>query len=189
MRTPASDNPSSRREALAAMPGGRPSRLSAATVLSAAFLLALPARAQNVEFLVGTQRATQDVMFFKFFQRPSTTEGEPSKSDVLFFFRARAGLGYEAAAGAPQFGLTSALSWNPPALQGLAPVLVGQAFDRGLFAKAGLQYAHVTRNTTIFSWVVSALSRQPSIDVFVLGRYVHPLTELLGLFLQAEALV
>ncbi|MCA2978671.1 MAG: hypothetical protein INH41_07300 [Myxococcaceae bacterium] len=151
-------------------------------------LLAGPARAQNVEVFVGHQRATLDVMFFKFFELPARGGQEPSRSDVLFFFRARAGVGYQAADGAPQFGLTSALSWNPSLLKGFAPVLVGQVFNRGPVAKAGVQYARVSRQLTAFSWVVSELQRTPAVDVFALVRAVHPLSELLALFFQVEAL-
>ncbi len=151
-------------------------------------LLAGPVRAQNVELLVGHQRATQDVMFFTFFELPARGEGQPSRSDLLVFFRARAGVGYQAADSAPQFGLTSALSWNPAVLHGFAPVLVGQVFNKGPVAKAGIQYARVSRQLTVFSWVVSELKRTPSVDVFALGRWLHPLGELLALVFHVEAL-
>ncbi len=166
-------------------PGSTATKALAALVFGLV-MVASDASAQNVEFFVGHDRATEDVMFFKFFERPG--DSPQARSDVLFFFRARASAGYGDEDSPPLFGLTSAISWNPPALGGLAPVLVGQALSKGLFAKAGIQYARVTRQWTVFSWVVSSLEEGPSVDVFALGRYVHPLGEVLGLFIQAEAL-
>lgn len=51
-----------------------------------------------------------------------------------------------------------------------------------------MQYALARAQLTVFSWVVAELKLQPAVDVFVLARYVHPLGEFLGLFLQVEAL-
>jgi hypothetical protein len=168
-------------------PGSTATTNALAALVFGLVMVASDASAQNVEFFVGHERATEDVMFFKFFERPGDSP-QVSRSDLLFFFRARASAVYGDEDGTPQFGLTSAISWNPPALGGLAPVLVGQALSKGLFAKAGIQYARVTRQWTVFSWVVSSLQEGPSVDVFALGRYVHPLGEVLGLFVQAEAL-
>lgn len=151
-------------------------------------LLPSSAKGQSVEFLVGASRATQDVMFFKFVPQPTEQLEEETLSDVLFFFRARSSVGYEGSPQAPQFGLTAALSYNPAALRGFAPVLVGQTLSHKMVAKAGIQFARVRPRLTVFLWTVSELASLPSLDAFLLARYTHPLTTRLGLFLQAEAL-
>ena len=86
----------------------------------------------------------------------------------------------------PQFGFTEALSYNHPALKGLAPVLVGQVLNRGTYAKTGVQYARISGQITVFSWTVVGLSRQPDIDLFLLLRYTPKLSEKWRLFTQIE---
>jgi hypothetical protein len=161
--------------------------VAAAWTLAACALASPPAHAQSVELLAGNKKATQDVMFFRFFEGPAAATGKPTRSDVLFFFRARASTGYASPDTAPQFGLTSALSYNPAVLGGFAPVLVAQAFNRGVFPKAGVQYAHVTPHLVFFSWLTSELEARPTLDYFLLARYTHPLGDLLGLFAQVES--
>jgi hypothetical protein len=147
------------------------------------------ARAQALETFVGHARATEDVMFFTFFLKPAPPAEAPVRSDVLFFFRARASVDYAMTdtSNLPQFGLTSAVSYNPRAWRGFAPVFVVQILNRGVFAKAGVQFARTGRRATVFSWLVCEADRQPVVDVFILGRYVHPLKGAAGLFLQGES--
>jgi hypothetical protein len=173
------------RDPQARRPAGRVLPLVALLVLAGA----APARAQVLETFVGHERVTEDVMFFKFFMKPAPPGEAPAPSDVLFFFRARAAVDYAMAGTStlPQFGLTSAVSYNPQVLRGFAPVFVVQLFNRGAFAKAGVQYARTSRRTTVFSWVVCETDRRPVVDVFVLARYVHPLTGATGIVLQAES--
>ncbi|MDX2286846.1 MAG: hypothetical protein NW241_21960 [Bacteroidia bacterium] len=160
--------------------------------MSARFLLALllaaarPAAAQiPVEVLAGHQRTTVDIMFFRFFQN---REGQPS--EWLFFSRSRAAVEYRqtAAASPPQFGFTGAVSWNRASLKGVAPVAVAQILSRGVFAKAGLQYAHLGRRWTVFGWAVSELNARPVVDVFALVRCTPAFTARLGGFFQLESL-
>jgi hypothetical protein len=147
------------------------------------------ARAQALETFVGHARATEDVMFFTFFTKPAPTGESPVRSDVLFFFRARASVDHAmtATSNLPQFGLTSAVSYNPRAWRGFAPVVVAQILNRGTFAKAGVQFARTGRRATVFSWLVCEARRAPVVDVFILGRYVQPLNGATGLFLQGES--
>jgi hypothetical protein len=158
-------------------------------IVLVALLWAGQARAQALETFVGHARATEDVMFFAFFTKPAPQGETPVRSDVLFFFRARASVDYAmtATSNLPQFGLTSAVSYNPRAWKGIAPVFVAQVLTRGVFAKAGVQFARSGRRATVFSWLVCEADRQPVVDVFILGRYVHPLKGATGLFLQGES--
>jgi hypothetical protein len=122
-------------------------------------------------------------MFFKFFKN---NEGQNSK--FLFFSRERAVVDYEetSTTNLPQFGFTEAISYNHPKLKGIAPVIVGQVLNRGTFAKAGVQYAHITKSTTVFGWTVAELESKPSVDVFLLVRYTPKLTAKLNLYSQLE---
>lgn len=146
-----------------------------------AFRYDLPAQIP-VEIFGGEKKASFDLMFFKFFKNK---EGENSK--ILFFSRERVVLDYNPA-NPPQFGFTEALSYNHPALKGFGPVLVGQALNRGAFAKTGLQYARVTKTTTLFGWSVVELNRKPDIDLFLLIRYTPGLGKKWHLFSQIESI-
>jgi hypothetical protein len=166
-----------------------PATRAALFIVLVAMLWAGPARAQALETFGGHARATEDVMFFTFFEKPAPAGGTPVRSDVLFFLRTRASVGYSMTetSDLPQFGLTSAVSYNPRAWKGLAPVFVVQVLNRGAFAKAGVQFARTGRRATVFSWLVCETDRQPVVDVFILGRYIHPLNGATGLFLQGES--
>lgn len=152
----------------------------------AAFLSGSAAMAQiPVEFFAGQQRATADVMFFRFFKKNDTTS-----SRWLFFNRSRAAVDYRITSTSflPQFGLTNAVSWNHARARGFAPVLVGQVLYTGVYAKAGLQYAWMKNSVTVFTWLVSELKGQPSLDYFLLLRYTPTLTGKLKLFTQFESI-
>lgn len=151
---------------------------------AALFIMALPASAQlPVEVFGGHQKATLDVMFFRYFKNKA---GQNSK--LLFFNRNRASIDYRQTSTAylPQFGFTEAVSWNHPKLKGFAPVGVVQLLNRGTYAKAGVQYAHLSKNFLVFSWAVCELKTQPAVDWFLLTRYEPKLTEKLNLFTQLE---
>lgn len=149
-------------------------------------LLQAPAAAQvSVEVLTTTGRTSVDVMFFQFFRN-----GEGGTSEILFFNRNRALYDHGAAGGArqPQFGFTEALSWNPPALGGFAPVGVAQILSSGAQVKAGIQFAQVSKTWTVFSWVVSELRAHPALDAYALVRHVMEIDDAWRVNLQAEAL-
>jgi len=88
----------------------------------------------------------------------------------------------------PQFGFTEAFSYNHQKLKGFAPVVVASILNRGVYSKAGVQFAKIKKNLTIFSWVVSETLKNPTIDFFFLGRYCPKLTEKLHLFSQIEVI-
>ena len=136
-----------------------------------------------VEIFGGDKKASFDLMFFKFFKNKT---GQNSK--FLFFSRERAVVDYKqtTTTNLPQFGFTEAISYNHQVLKGFAPVVVGQILNRGTFAKMGVQYAHITKNTTLFGWTVTELHNKPSVDVFLLLRYTPKLTEKLHLYSQIE---
>ncbi len=122
-------------------------------------------------------------MFFKFFKNQ---QGE--NSHWLFFNRNRASVDYSMTKSTylPQFGFTEAVSYNHPKLNGFAPVAVVQVFNSGVFPKAGIQYAHIKKEMTIFSWVVCETLKDPELDFFLLFRFTPELTEELNLFTQIE---
>ncbi|MBU6157612.1 MAG: hypothetical protein KGP35_01150 [Bacteroidetes bacterium] len=136
-----------------------------------------------VELFAGDKKATLDVLFFKFFKNNS---GENSR--FLFFNRNRASVDYKmtSTTNLPQFGFTEAVSYNHKKLKGFAPVVVGQIFNAGLFPKAGIQYAYIRKNITVFSWMVTETLHDPRIDLFFLGRFTPKLSEELHLFSQLE---
>lgn len=136
-----------------------------------------------VEIFAGHQKTTLDIMFFKFFKRKN------ENSPWLFFNRNRASIDYRMTLTdhLPQFGFTEAVSYNHSKLKGFAPVVVAQILNRGLYPKAGIQYALVKKNTTFFSWLVAETLAKPSIDFFVLFRYSPHLHKQLHLFLQTES--
>ncbi len=138
-----------------------------------------------VEVFAGHQKTTIDIMFFKYFKNK-----QKENSKFLFFNRNRTSLDYELTSSTilPQFGFTEAISYSAPALKGFAPVTVAQILNRGTYAKAGIQYAHIKKELTIFSWVVMETTSKPTIDVFMLVRYTPKLTERLNLFTQIESI-
>jgi hypothetical protein len=136
-----------------------------------------------VEIFSGDKKLSFDLLFFKYFKNQA---GQNSK--FLFFSRERAVMDYQqtSSSNLPQFGFTEALSYQHQALKGFAPVLVGQVLNRGTFAKAGLQYAHVSKMLTLFGWSVLSLDHKADVDLFLLLRYTPKLGEKWSLFSQAE---
>lgn len=136
-----------------------------------------------VEVFVGKERWTIDAMFFQYFK------GDSSTSELLFFHRTRASIDHtsQSSERPPQFGFTEAVSYNHAGLGGFAPVAVVQIFNNGAFTKAGMQFAALSANSTLFSWAVAELQSNPSVDVFILYRY-KPMIGALQFFLQAESL-
>jgi len=136
-----------------------------------------------VEVFAGHKKTTVDIMFFKFFKNK---EGQNSK--FLFFNRNRTSIDYlmTETTNLPQFGFTEAFSYNHEKLKGFAPVVVASVLNRGVFPKAGIQFAKIKKHYTIFSWIVAETLKEPYIDFFVLARYTPKLTEKLNLFSQVE---
>jgi len=136
-----------------------------------------------VEVFAGHKRATVDIMFFKLIKNK---EGKNSK--FLFFNRNRASIDYAMTetTNLPQFGFTEAFSYNHEKLKGFAPVLVASILNRGVYPKAGIQFAKIKKDYTVFSWVVAETLKEPNIDFFFLGRYTPKLTDKLNLFSQIE---
>lgn len=136
-----------------------------------------------VEVFGGHKKTTLDIMFFKYFKDKS---GNNSK--FLFFNRNRAGIDYQMTSTSflPQFGFTEAISFNHLKLKGFAPVTVGQLVGTGVYTKAGFQFAYLKKDILIFTWLVSETKRDPTIDIFFLGRFTPKLTEKINLFSQLE---
>jgi hypothetical protein len=155
------------------------------TAIAAAALLFRSAAFSQVpvEVFFGQDKATVDIMFFKFFKN-----GKGENSRFLFFNRNRASVDYRMTRSdyLPQFGFTEAVSYNHPSLKGLAPVILGQVFNSGVYPKAGVQYYTRKGDLTIFTWLISETLSQPTIDYYLLSRYEPGLTGRLGLFLQLE---
>lgn len=86
----------------------------------------------------------------------------------------------------PQFGFTEAISYNHQKLKGFAPVVVVQILNKGVYPKAGIQFASIKKDYTIFSWLVCETLSNPNIDFFFLGRYTPKLTNRIHLFTQIE---
>jgi hypothetical protein len=135
------------------------------------------------EFFAGHKKATLDIMFFRNFKNK---EGQISK--FLFFNRNRASMDYTMTtnSGLPQLGFTEAISFNDKKFKGFAPVAVVQIFNKGIYPKAGVQYAQTRQNMTIFTWVVSEIMKNPHLDFFLLGRYTPKLIGNINLFTQIE---
>lgn len=136
-----------------------------------------------VEVFGGHEKSTVDIMFFKFFKNK-----KEENSRWLFFNRNRASVDYRMTTKTylPQFGFTEAISYNHSKLKGFAPVMVGQVLSWGVFPKAGIQYAHITKNMTVFTWVVSEMLSNPDLDFFLLFRYTPKISEKLNLYTQFE---
>lgn len=137
------------------------------------------------EVFGGDKKASLDLMFFRYF-----TGENDAQTPFLFFNRNRALYNYKmtGTANLPSFGFTEAVSWNTPALKGLAPVAVLQLLNRGAYTKLGVQYVHITKEITLFSWVVAQLNKSTDTDFFLLFRYTPELSERLKAFLQVETL-
>lgn len=138
-----------------------------------------------VEVFLGNEKATFDLMFFKFFNNKHN-----ESSRFLFFNRNRVGIDYEMTSTEklPQFGFTEAVSYNHPKLKGFAPVFVTQVFNSGIYPKAGVQFVRLKENFTLFSWLVSEIQNNPGIDYYLLFRYTPKITSSLKLFTQIETL-
>jgi hypothetical protein len=136
-----------------------------------------------VEVFGANKKMTLDIMFFKYFK---TKEGKPAK--WLFFNRNRAAIDYKMTSTSylPQFGFTEAISYNDHALRGLAPVLVVQILNKGIYPKAGIQFSAIKKDYTFFSWLVCEAMADPNIDFFFLSRYTPKLTSKVNLFTQLE---
>ena len=136
-----------------------------------------------VEIFAGHKKATVDIMFFKFIKNSA---GHHTK--FLFFNRTRASIdnAMTETTNLPQFGFTEAFSYNHEKLKGFAPVLVANILNRGVYPKAGIQFAKIKKDFTIFCWIVSETVNKPFIDFFFLGRYTPKLTDKLNLFSQIE---
>ncbi len=155
-------------------------------IITALLLYASNATAQiPVEVFVGNEKATIDIMFFKFFK---TTLGENSR--WLFFNRNRASIDYRMTKTEylPQFGFTEALSYNHPKLKGFAPVFVGQVLNWGVYPKAGIQYVILKKEITAFTWLVCETLKSRTIDYFLLFRYTPQLSDKIKLFTQLESI-
>lgn len=156
------------------------------TLITALLLNSSNAIAQiPVEVFGGNEKATIDIMFFKFFK---TTQGENSR--WLFFNRNRASIDYRMTKTEylPQFGFTEALSYNHPKLKGFAPAFVGQVLSWGVYPKAGIQYARIKKEITVFTWLVCETLKYPTIDYFLLTRYTPKLSDKINLYTQFESL-
>jgi hypothetical protein len=136
-----------------------------------------------VEVFTGYKKATVDIMFFKFLKNK---EGLNSK--FLFFNRNRASIDYAMTqtTNLPQFGFTEAFSYNHEKLKGFAPVVVASILNRGVYPKAGIQFAKIEKDYTIFSWIVAETLKEPNVDFFLLARYTPKLTKKINLFSQIE---
>lgn len=136
------------------------------------------------EVFAGNERTTIDVLFFRFFRG---SDSIPPK--WLFFHRNRVSIDYRMTSDTylPVSGSTEAISWNHPSLKGFAPVATLQILQRGLFPKAGIQYAHTGKQFTLFTWLVAGLTATADPDLFILARYTPKLTTTTNLFLQFEA--
>jgi hypothetical protein len=123
-------------------------------------------------------------MFFKYFKNK-----QGGDLHWLFFNRNRASVDYRMTKSTylPQFGFTEAISYNHEKLKGFAPVLVGQVLSWGVLPKAGIQYAHIKKEITIFTWLVCETLEKPDLDYFLLFRYTPKLSEKLNLFTHVES--
>lgn len=136
-----------------------------------------------VEVFAGHKKATVDIMFFKFIKNR-----EAKSTRFLFFNRNRASIDYAMTqtSNLPQFGFTEAFSYNHEKLKGFAPVVVVSILNKGVYPKAGMQFAKIRKGYTIFSWLVTETRKEPNIDFFLLARYTPKLTDRLHLFSQIE---
>lgn len=138
-----------------------------------------------VEVFSGHQKTSVDLLFFRFIQ---AKQSQPSR--WLFFNRNRASADYAAlrARQPVQFGFTEAISYHLPGAKGWAPVLVGQLFNQGVYAKTGVQWSVQKKQWTAFGWAVAEINADPNIDLFLLCRYTPALSSTIRLFTQLELL-
>lgn len=136
-----------------------------------------------VEAFLGNEKATIDIMFFKFFKNDGG-----QNSEWLFFNRNRASIDYTQTTTErlPQFGFTEAISYNNSHFFGFAPVTVLSVLNRGVYPKAGIQYAKITNDITVFAWSVVETTNDPYVDLFLLARYTPQIVRSLHLFTQIE---
>lgn len=149
-------------------------------------LASLNAKAQiPVEVVFGDKQASFDLMFFKYLK-----DKNDENTNLLFFNRNIASFDYRMTDSTylPSFAFTEAISYNDSKLKGFAPVLVTQFTNRGIYPKAGVQFAHVRERFTIFTWLVSETLENPEIDYYLLLRFTPKLTEKLNLYSQTESL-
>jgi hypothetical protein len=66
--------------------------------------------------------------------------------------------------------------------------MVGQILTWGIYSKAGVQYALIRKNFTLFTWLVSETKQKPSVDYFLLSRFTPKITKNINLFAQLESL-
>lgn len=155
------------------------------TIVLFIFGMSMKAHAQlPVEVYAGQERASLDLMFFKYFKNE-----KEENSPWLYFNRERILVNYEMtdSTNLPFFASVNAVSYNAKRLKGFAPVVVGQLTTGGVAGKAGVQFARVRSNFTFFTWAVSELSEDPSFDYFLLLRYKPKLTDRWNGFLQGES--
>lgn len=152
--------------------------LATAVLFSTAVFAQIP-----VEVFAGDKKTSIDLMFFKYFK---TKEGK--NSNWLFFNRNRAVIDYKMTSNTnlPQFGFTEAISYNHKSLRGFAPVAVVQVLNRGVYPKAGIQFAKTGKNYTVFTWTVCETLARPNLDWFFLTRYQPAINEHAHLFIQIE---
>jgi hypothetical protein len=136
-----------------------------------------------VEVFTGHERTSVDIMFFKFFRNQ-----QGNNSRFLIFNRNRASIDYRMTETSylPQFGFTEAISYNHEKLKGFAPVFVAQVLSGGVYPKAGIQYAFIRENITVFCWLVTETLKNPNLDYFLLFRFTPKLSEKVNLFTQIE---
>lgn len=135
--------------------------------------------------MAGPEKSSVDLMFFKFFKNKDDTN-----SKLLFFNRNRVSItnDMKTSGTMPLFSFTEAVSYNTPKLKGFAPVLVGQVLSWAVLPKAGIQYAYLRPNLTIFSWLVTETIEDPALDYYILGRYTPKISGETHLFTQGESL-
>ena len=136
-----------------------------------------------LEILAGHKKASVDMMFFRYIKNK-----QEHPSAFLFFNRNRASIDYAMTktTDLPQFGFTEAISYNHKKLKGFAPVAVVQIVNKGIYPKAGIQYARSDKHYTVFSWLVCETLTKPNIDFFLLARYTPALNKKFRLFTQIE---
>ena len=61
-----------------------------------------------------------------------------------------------------------------------------QIVNKGIYPKAGIQYARSDKHYTVFSWLVCETLTKPNIDFFLLARYTPALNKKFRLFTQIE---
>lgn len=137
------------------------------------------------EVFYGDKRATLDLMFFKYLENESRINKR-----FLFFNRNRTNFNsyFNDIKSNPQFGFTEAFSYNHEKLNGLAPVLVFQILNTGIYSKSGIQYAYIKPNLLLFTWLVIDHSNVKNLDYFVLLRHLNKFSETTYLFKQIESI-